>query len=156
MRRDLLEHEGHRVDVAPDGPTGLAHAESNRFDIALIDIGLPIMDGYEVARRLRQAPTPGELTLPERSALSRLDRGGPATSAELARAEQITPQAMATTLSGLEQRGLVRRQNDPHDGRRIIMSLTESGQSTHFSCTSRHFRPRCAATAATWRVWLDW
>ena len=81
-----------------------------------------------LARRLRQAPTPGELTLPERSALSRLDRGGPATPAELARAEQITPQAMATTIGALEQRGLLERRNDPHDGRRIIMSVTETGR----------------------------
>ena len=35
-------------------------------------------------------------------------------------------------------------------------SLTESGQSTQFSCTSTAFRPSLAATAATWRVWLDW
>jgi DNA-binding MarR family transcriptional regulator len=78
-------------------------------------------------RRFRQAPVPGELTLPERSALSRLDRGGPTTPAELARAEQITPQAVATTLAALEERGLVERRPDPDDRRRIIMSLTEAG-----------------------------
>ena len=93
------------------------------------DLAAALQDSIGLlARRLRQAPTPGELTLPERSALSRLDRGGPATPAELARAEQITPQAMATTIGALEQRGLVGRRNDPHDGRRIIMSVTESGR----------------------------
>jgi CheY-like chemotaxis protein len=51
--RTFLEGEGHRVAVASDGPSGLAQAESNRFDIGLIDIGLPIMDGYEVARGIR-------------------------------------------------------------------------------------------------------
>ena len=35
-------------------------------------------------------------------------------------------------------------------------SLTQSGQSTHFSWTSTAFIPIFAATAATWRVWLDW
>ena len=35
-------------------------------------------------------------------------------------------------------------------------SLTASGQSTHFSCTSTQPSPRCAATAATCRVWFDW
>jgi len=80
-----------------------------------------------VARRLRQVPTPGELSLPERSALSRLSRGGPATAAELARVEQITPQAVGTTLVGLEGRGLVERHSDPNDGRRVVMSLTEAG-----------------------------
>jgi DNA-binding MarR family transcriptional regulator len=101
-----------------------------------------------LARRLRQTPTPGELTLPERSALSRLDRGGPATSAELARAEQITPQAMATTLGGLEQRSLVERRNDPHDGRRIIMSLSESGREVLRRKRAAHAQ-RLAAALAT-------
>ena len=55
--RVLLEHEGHRVDVASDGPTGLARAESRHFDIVLIDIGLPLMDGYEVSRRIRASDT---------------------------------------------------------------------------------------------------
>jgi len=51
--RTFLEAEGHRVSVASDGPSGLAHAESGHFDVGLIDIGLPIMDGYEVARQIR-------------------------------------------------------------------------------------------------------
>ncbi len=36
------------------------------------------------------------------------------------------------------------------------LSLAGSSHGTHLSCTRRAFRPRCAATAATWRVWLDW
>jgi CheY-like chemotaxis protein len=51
--RTLLEHEGHAVDEAADGATGLAHAEASEPDIVLIDIGLPNLDGYEVARRIR-------------------------------------------------------------------------------------------------------
>ena len=51
--RVLLEHEGHRVDETVDGPAGLARAEATRPDIVLVDIGLPGMDGYEVARRIR-------------------------------------------------------------------------------------------------------
>src|SRR5262245_37843625 len=80
-----------------------------------------------LARRLRQAPVPGELTLPERSVLARLNRGGSATAAELARAEQITAQAMGVTLAGLERRGLVERRPDPDDGRRVILSLSQTG-----------------------------
>ena len=55
--RAFLEQEGHRVEVAADGPSGLARAESSRPDIVLIDIGLPVMDGYEVARRIRARDT---------------------------------------------------------------------------------------------------
>ena len=78
--------------------------------------------------RLRQVQVTGELSLPERSALARLDRGGPATPGALARLEQITPQGMGATLAGLEARGLVERRPDPGDGRRAVMSLTEAGQ----------------------------
>jgi DNA-binding MarR family transcriptional regulator len=79
-------------------------------------------------RRLRQGGVPGELTVPETSALARLDRNGPATSSELARTEQISPQSMGATLSALEARGLVARDPDVRDGRRIVLSVTEAGR----------------------------
>jgi DNA-binding MarR family transcriptional regulator len=78
-------------------------------------------------RRLRQAPAPDDLTMSEASVLVRLERGGPATSAALARLEQISPQGMGTTLAGLEARGLVQRHPDPEDGRRVLMSVTDTG-----------------------------
>lgn len=80
-------------------------------------------------RRLRQLPAPGELSLPESAALRKLERGGPATVTALARAEQISAQSMGATLSTLEARGLVKRQSDPADGRRAVMSITEAGLS---------------------------
>jgi len=79
------------------------------------------------ARQLRQLKADGELTLPESSALARLDRFGPATPTALARREQISPQSAGATLSALEARGLVERCPDPRDGRRVIMSLTDAG-----------------------------
>ncbi len=80
-------------------------------------------------RRLRQLSAPGELSLPESSALRKLERGGPATVTALAKAEQISAQSMGATLGTLEARGLVKRQSDPADGRRAVMSVTESGLS---------------------------
>jgi len=80
-------------------------------------------------RRLRQLPAPGELSLPESSALRKLERGGPATVSALARAEQISAQSMGATLITLEARGLVSRQADPADGRRSVMSVTQAGLS---------------------------
>jgi DNA-binding MarR family transcriptional regulator len=79
-------------------------------------------------RRLRASASPGEVTFPEVAALARLERGGPATSAELARLEQISPQSMGATLAGLEERGLVTRSADPADGRRVVMSVTDFGR----------------------------
>ena len=52
----LLRLHGHEVDVAPDGPTALRIAAQNPPDVALLDIGLPRMDGFEVARRLQERP----------------------------------------------------------------------------------------------------
>src|SRR5262245_51523250 len=78
--------------------------------------------------RLRQVHVEGELSLPERSALARLDRVGPATSSELARIEQISPQSMGAPLGAREARGLVARQSDPLDGRRAVLSLTDAGR----------------------------
>jgi len=53
--RIVLESEGHRVHTASDGETGLDALVEMRPDIALIDIGLPGLDGYELARRARVA-----------------------------------------------------------------------------------------------------
>ena len=49
----LLAEQGYTVEVAHDGPGGLAKAQSFKPEILLLDIGLPGMDGYELARRLR-------------------------------------------------------------------------------------------------------
>jgi DNA-binding MarR family transcriptional regulator len=78
-------------------------------------------------RRLRQVRGEGELTLPESSALARLDRGGPATASALARLEQISPQSMGATLASLEAKGLIERRPDPEDGRRAVLSVTGAG-----------------------------
>jgi DNA-binding MarR family transcriptional regulator len=78
-------------------------------------------------RRLRQTRTDGELTLPESSALTRLDRGGPATASALAKLEQISPQSIGATLGALEAKGLIERRPDPGDGRRAVLSVTEAG-----------------------------
>jgi CheY-like chemotaxis protein len=50
----LLRIYGHEVDVAPDGPTALRIAADTPPDVALLDSGLPGMDGCEVARRLQE------------------------------------------------------------------------------------------------------
>jgi len=81
-----------------------------------------------IYRRLRQVKADSSsLTLPESSALARLDRGGPATSAELARREQISPQSMGPTLQSLERQGLIERAADPADGRRQILTVSDAG-----------------------------
>jgi PAS domain S-box-containing protein len=53
----LLARAGHETSVAYDGPQALARAEEIRPQAVVLDIGLPGMDGYEVARRLRSEPS---------------------------------------------------------------------------------------------------
>src|SRR5512141_1907249 len=60
---DVLELSGHRVLVARDGISGIAKAHEVRPDIVLCDIGLPDVDGYEVARRIRADPSLGTTRL---------------------------------------------------------------------------------------------
>jgi signal transduction histidine kinase len=52
----LLEMEGHAVETATDGEQALAAAGRLRPDVAVLDIGMPGLNGYEVARRIREQP----------------------------------------------------------------------------------------------------
>ena len=59
----LLQGEGHQVQVAHTGPTGLAAALEFRPEVVLLDIGLPELDGWMVAKRIRQQPVLRETVL---------------------------------------------------------------------------------------------
>ena len=61
MLSAALRLQGHEVHVASDGPEGVSAALALEPDAALVDIGLPGFDGYEVARRIR-AGTRGQAT----------------------------------------------------------------------------------------------
>ncbi len=56
LLREMLQWVGHEVAIAHDGPSALALAERFVPEVALLDIGLPVMDGYELGRRLVAAP----------------------------------------------------------------------------------------------------
>jgi DNA-binding response OmpR family regulator len=49
-----LEAENHRVSLASDGRAALEHVSSQEFDVIVLDLMLPGMDGFEVARRIRK------------------------------------------------------------------------------------------------------
>ena len=52
----VLSVNGHHVQTKHDGPSTLAAVREHKPDVVVLDIGLPQMDGYEVARRLRAMP----------------------------------------------------------------------------------------------------
>ncbi len=51
--REILEHEGHKVDEAEDGAAGVDKAKKGKFDLVLCDIKMPKMDGIEVLEKLQ-------------------------------------------------------------------------------------------------------
>ena len=60
---EALDALGYVVRTAPDGPTALRVAGSFHPEVALLDIGLPVMDGYQLARGLRELLPDGALRL---------------------------------------------------------------------------------------------
>ena len=80
-----------------------------------------------LVRRIRTAAASHELSLTEAAVMARLDRDGPATTADLARAERMKPQSMGTTLAALEELGMVERKPHPTDGRQVNIALTPKG-----------------------------
>ena len=56
LLEDALACAGHEVRTAPDGPSALQLVKTFAPDIAFLDIGLPVMDGYELAGLLRRVP----------------------------------------------------------------------------------------------------
>ncbi len=80
-----------------------------------------------LVRRVRAAAASHELSLTEAAVMARLANDGPATTADLARAEGMKPQSMGTTIAALEQMGMVERKPHPTDGRQINIDLTAKG-----------------------------
>jgi DNA-binding MarR family transcriptional regulator len=77
-------------------------------------------------RRVKEVADTYELTASQLAVVSRLDRDGPATASDLAAAERVRPQSMAATLAALDERGWLVRRQDPDDGRKQLLSLSET------------------------------
>lgn len=97
---------------------------SSTFEQAVLDLmqalGLLI-------RRTRNESYAGELSMTEAVVMSRLANDGPATTAALARAEKMKPQSMGTTITALEEMGIVTRTPHATDGRQMLIELTPKG-----------------------------
>jgi DNA-binding MarR family transcriptional regulator len=100
------------------------------LEIAAIDfiqaIGL-------LMRRARATAASHELSLTESAVMARLAKEGPATTADLARAEGMKPQSMGTTIAALEAIGMVERKPHPTDGRQVNIQLTAKGTAVRNS-----------------------
>src|SRR5687768_17363417 len=116
--RRMLEAEGHAVDVTSRGEDAVFAASQERFDLVILDIGLPRMDGFEVLRRLRGAaaggsgPTP-VLVLTARDAVEDRVRGLDLGADDY----MVKPFAMPELTARV--RALLRR-SQAHGGPRIV------------------------------------
>ncbi len=63
LMKDILESQGHQVVAVSDGETALRWAQSDRFDVALIDVMMPRMDGYHVAASMRAFENPPKIII---------------------------------------------------------------------------------------------
>jgi DNA-binding MarR family transcriptional regulator len=100
------------------------------LEIALVDFTQAV---GQLMRRVRAAAASHELSWTESAVMARLDNHGPATIADLARAESMKPQSMGTTVGALEERGLVERKPHPTDGRQLNIELTAKGAAVRKS-----------------------
>jgi DNA-binding MarR family transcriptional regulator len=81
----------------------------------------------QLLRRIRAETDPDELGWTQLSIMARLENDGPATTADLARADGMKPQSMGAILALLEQQNLVERRPHRTDGRQILFALTAAG-----------------------------
>jgi DNA-binding MarR family transcriptional regulator len=106
----------------------------------------------KLKRRLREEADAGDLTPSQVAVLLRLEQDGRATTSSLARAEGMRPQSMATVIAALEAAGLVSGAQDPTDGRRVLLSLTDAcrqwvqeGRAARQDWLSRRIQSRLSA-----------
>ena len=86
-----------------------------------------------LVRRVRAAAASDGLSMTEALVMARLAREGPATTADLARAESMKPQSMGTTISALEEMRMVESTPHPTDGRQVNIALTAKGAAVRKS-----------------------
>lgn len=122
-----------------------------------------------LARRIRANRADAQLSDAHLSALFALDKHGQLSPGELARHERVTPPSINRTINAIERAGWVTRADDPADGRRVVVSLTDAGRellattralrsrwfSAHLDALSDDERARLAAAADVIRKLAD-
>jgi DNA-binding MarR family transcriptional regulator len=95
------------------------------------------MEVLRLARRIGEVRITEVVSDTQFDVLTHLHDRGSATPSDLARMESVTPPAINRTVNALEAAGLVRRVGDPHDGRRIIVEVTDDGHALIEATRSR-------------------
>jgi two-component system CheB/CheR fusion protein len=102
MMRAWLERHGHRVEEAPDGESAIELIQRTQPDMALVDVGLPGLDGYGVARRVREALGKGSILIALTGYGREEDRrAATAAGFDAHLTKPVDPEALVRMLSGL-------------------------------------------------------
>jgi len=102
LMQALLEHRGHDVRVTFDGASALRASEAFRPEFVFLDIGLPDMNGFEVARRMRQLPGCATIPIVAVSGYAREEDRARAMRSGFSGhlAKPVSPESITTILSG--------------------------------------------------------
>ena len=105
-------------------PVSKVHKDAETLETAVTELSLATA---QLVRRVRAESDVNELGWSQLAIVGRLDKFGPSTTADLARAEAMKPQSMGATLAMMEREGLVERRPHPTDGRQVLFALTAEG-----------------------------
>jgi DNA-binding MarR family transcriptional regulator len=106
--------------------TAAAAPPAKRRSVAELSHDFRLANG-RLARRVRQEQAENELTSGQFSALGAVFRLGPMTLSALSEEERVTPPSMNRTVNALVEAGLVDRAGSAEDGRKVVLTVTDSG-----------------------------
>jgi DNA-binding MarR family transcriptional regulator len=108
--------------------TNSPESDATEADQASAQLAQELRPGLLRLSRVMRNQGDATLTVTLTSALATVWTRGPLSAGELAAIERVQPPSMTKIISGLEERGLVRRQPHPHDKRQAIIEITDSGR----------------------------
>ncbi|OUN08279.1 DNA-binding response regulator [Flavonifractor sp. An92] len=131
----IMEEQHYQADVVNDGADGLDYALSGQYDLVLLDVMLPKLDGYEVARRLRAA----HISTPILMLTARDDTGDKITGLDCGADDYMTKPFDSGELLA-RVRALTRRQGEVLSQSLVVSDLTLSLSTRCLSCAGKSVR----------------
>ena len=131
----IMEEQHYQADVVNDGADGLDYALSGQYDLVLLDVMLPKLDGYEVARRLRAA----HISTPILMLTDRDDTGDKITGLDCGADDYMTKPFDSGELLA-RVRALTRRQGEVLSQSLVVSDLTLSLSTRCLSCAGKSVR----------------
>jgi pilus assembly protein CpaE len=121
----MLQRQGYEISAAPNGSQGLAKALEERPDLILLDVMMPDMDGYEVARRLRKNPATQAVPILMFTAKTQLD--DKVTGFEVGADDYLTKPTHPTELQSHVKALLARTPKEQDPSKMVTVSREQHG-----------------------------